>query len=266
MRGQFILIGSALFFASSVTAAAADQASICAARPGKSTPPCTVPAGRLQLETGLVDWTLDKRGGAKDTSLVIGETSFKFGLTDGSDIEMDVAPWQRSTSRSGGLRDRASGFGDVTVAYKRQLTARDSSVQIAALPFVKVPTAKHSLGNGKWEAGLVVPIGAGIPNTPFSIGATPELDWAADGDGSGHHLAKTQVASLGWAASHRLGISAEFWGNWDLDPDGTKRRYSADGSIAYLVSNDLQIDAGANFGLNRQTPDLELYAGIARRF
>jgi hypothetical protein len=32
------------------------------------------------------------------------------------------------------------------------------------------------------------------------------------------------------------------------------------------VSNDLQIDAGATFGLNRQTPDLELYAGIARRF
>ena len=93
-----------------------------------------------------------------------------------------------------------------------------------------------------------------------------EVDWVADSDGRGHHLAMTQVASLGWAASDRFGISAELWGNWDWDPDGTTSQYSADGSIAYLVNEGLQIDVGANFGLNRQTPDLELYAGISKRF
>jgi hypothetical protein len=258
------LLGGLLLCVSS--AASADEAPICAARPGKSTPACTVPAGHLQLETGLVDWTLDKQGGAKDRSLVVGETAFKYGLTESSDIEIDVTPWQRSTSRSADVRDRTSGIGDVTVAYKRQLTAGDAPVQIAALPFVKIPTAKHSLGTGKWEAGLMVPIGASIPKTPFSLGATPELDWVADGDGHGHHLAMTQVASLGWAASDRFGISAELWGNWDWDPDGTTRQYSADGSIAYLVNEGLQLDAGANVGLNRNTPDLELYAGISKRF
>ena len=258
------LLGAALLCACS--AAAADEAPICAARPGKSTPACTVAAGHFQFETGIVDWTLDKHSGAKDRSLVVGETTFKYGLTDRSDIEIDVAPWQRSTSRSGGVRDRASGIGDVTVAYKRQLTAEDAPVQVAALPFVKIPIAKRSLGNGKWEAGLMLPVAAGIAKTPLSLGATPEVDWVADSDGRGHHLAMTQVASLGWAASDRFGISAELWGNWDWDPDGTTSQYSADGSIAYLVNEGLQIDVGANFGLNRQTPDLELYAGISKRF
>jgi hypothetical protein len=32
------------------------------------------------------------------------------------------------------------------------------------------------------------------------------------------------------------------------------------------VNKDLQLDAGANFGLNRQTPDIELYAGVSTRF
>jgi hypothetical protein len=41
---------------------------------------------------------------------------------------------------------------------------------------------------------------------------------------------------------------------------------SADGAVAYLVRDDLQLDAGANFGLNKQTPDIELYAGISKRF
>ena len=57
-------------------------------RPGKSTPTCTVPAGHFQIETGLADWSLQKQSGERDTSLTIGETTFKYGLTDRSDIEI----------------------------------------------------------------------------------------------------------------------------------------------------------------------------------
>jgi len=32
------------------------------------------------------------------------------------------------------------------------------------------------------------------------------------------------------------------------------------------VTDDLQLDAGANFGLNRRSPDIELYAGVSKRF
>ena len=256
----------ALVFLLGTFAARAAADPICAARPGKSTPACTVPAGHFQLETGLADWSLQESSGERDTSLAIGETTFKYGLSDRSDIEVDVTPWQRLSSRGPGFRERASGIGDVTVAYKHQLTGGEATVQIAALPYVKIPTAKHALGNGKWEAGLLIPIGISIANSPLSIGLTPELDWAADGDGHGHHAAMTQVASLGWQANDKLSLSAELWGQWDWDPAGTGKQASADGSIAYLVSDDVQIDGGANFGLNRQTPDVELYAGVSKRF
>jgi len=246
--------------------AAAEGEPICAARPGKSTPACTVPAGHFQLETGIADWSLQKGGGERDTSFAIGETTFKYGLTDRSDFEIDVTPWQRVTSRAGGVHDRASGFGDVTVAYKHRLTAGDAPVEVAALPFVKIPTAKRSLGNGEWEGGLLIPIGYSIPNTPLGIGLTPELDWLADADGHGHHAAMAQVVSLGWEVTDRLSVSGELWGQWDWDPDGTVRQVSADASAAYLVSSDVQLDAGANFGLNRNTTDFELYAGVSKRF
>src|SRR5438105_4829526 len=224
MRGW---IFGAVLFAASTAASAADQQPICAARPGKSTPACTVPAGHFQLESGLADWSLQQADGERDTSLAVGETTVKYGLTDRSDIEVDVTPWQRSTTRAGGVHDNASGFGDVTVAYKHQLTANGSAVQVAALPFVKIPTAKHSLGNGKWEGGLLIPIGYSIPRSPLSIGLTPELDWAADGDGHGHHAAMVQVVSLGWQATDKLNLSGELWGQWDWDPAGTTRQASA---------------------------------------
>ena len=113
---------------------------------------------------------------------------------------------------------------------------------------------------------MLVPIGVAIGKSNFSLNLTPELDWNADADGRGHHAGMAQVASLGWQANDRLTLSADLWHQWDWDPAGTTRQASADGAVAYLLSKDLQLDAGANFGLNRETPDVELYAGVATRF
>lgn len=261
MRGHLILAAAVGLQFGTAASAAADQP-ICADRPGKATSACTVPAGRWQIETGFADWSLQKSGGERDTSLVIGETTVKYGLTGSADIEIDVTPWQRATGR----HQSASGVGDVNLVYKQRLTSANAAVQVLAMPFVKIPTAKHSLGNGKWEGGLLIPVGYAIPKSPFSIALTPEIDWAADADGHGHHLAMAQVASLGFAASERLNLSVEIWGAWDWDPDGTTRQASADAAAAYLLSNDVQLDVGANFGLNRATPDVELYGGVSVRF
>lgn len=260
-------VGALLFLllASAAPARAADD-SICADRPGKSTPTCTVAPGHWQVETGLADWSLQKDGGERQTSTVIAETTFRFGLTGRSEIALDVTPWQHATDRGPGFRDHASGIGDVSVLYEHRLTRDDAPVQLAFMPVVKLPTANHSLGNGKVEGALLLPVDVAIGSSPFSLNLTPEVDWAADGDGHGHHAAMVQVASLGWQATNRLSMSAELWGQWDYDPAGTTRQASADGSVAYLLSKDVQIDAGANFGLNRATPDVELYAGISKRF
>jgi hypothetical protein len=263
MRGWNIIAGAMLLCGG---AASAEPSPICADRPGKATSTCTVGAGHWQVETGLADWSLQTGGGERDTSLALGETTIKYGLSDSSDIAIDVTPYQRATSRAGGVHDSASGVGDVNLLLKQRLTRDDAPVQVAVLPTVKVPVAKRSLGNGKWEAALLVPVGIAIPNTPLSLGLTPEVDWTADADGRGHHAGMAQVVSLGWQANDKLNLSAELWGGWDWDPDGTTRQASADGAVAYLLSNDVQLDAGANFGLNAVTPDVEVYGGVSVRF
>ena len=55
----------------------------------------------------MADWTLDRSGGERDTSLVLGGTTIKYGLTGDSDIELDVTPWQRvDQPRAGLARER----------------------------------------------------------------------------------------------------------------------------------------------------------------
>lgn len=247
-------------------AAQADPGPICADRPGKATGTCTVASSHFQFETGLADWSLSKDSGVRETLLTLGETVIKYGLGDRTELGVDITPYARTSVRAGGVKASASGFGDTTVLLKHRITADDAPLEIALLPAVKIPTAKHDFGNGEVEAALLVPVSYSIPHSNLTLGATPKVDWLADGDGHGHHAAMTQVVTLGWQATQRLTLSAELWGQWDWDPAGTTRQYSLDGSMAFAASNGVQLDLGANFGLNRNTPDLELYAGAAIRF
>ena len=263
MRGRIFIAAALLLVAG--RAAAADEAPICADRPGKANPTCTVPAGMIQIETGFADWIHDRSGALTTDSLALSATAFKYGLSDRWNLELDIAPYNWQRVRGGGLSVRDSSFGDIFVRSKYRLTSGDG-VQVAMNPAVKIPTANHNIGNGKWEAGVAFPIDYSIPKSPLGITLGPEIDWVADADGHGHHAAMAQVVGIGWQANAKLNLSAELWGQWDWDPSGTTRQATADFAAAYLVDKDLQLDVGANFGLNRNTPDLELYTGASVRF
>jgi hypothetical protein len=257
-----------IFIAAMALAAAspAHADAICADRPGKATPTCTVPAGIVQVETSLFDWARDRSGGIRTDALSIGDTALKLGLTGRLHVELDISPYNRARVRDGTFRETLSGFGDMAIAAKYRLTADDALVQLAVRPFVKIATAKRALGNGKVEGGAAILIDGQVPGTALGWDVAPELDLVADSDGHGYHLATAHALSVGVPLTSRFSISGELWGAWNFDPAGTIRQYSIDGAAAYLLSDNVQLDAGVNFGLNRNTPDVELYSGVAFRF
>jgi hypothetical protein len=197
---------------------------------------------------------------------VWGNTAIKYGLSGKADVELWVTPLETLSVHGGGERERHSSFGDMLVRVKYGLTADSAPVQVALDPFVKIPTANHQLGNGKVEGGLLIPVQASLGKSGVTLSLDPELDVPADEDGHGRHLAMVQVLDVGASLSDKVNVSAELWGQWDWDPAGTGKEYSADVAFAYIPNKDLQLDAGANFGLNRQTAGIELYAGISKRF
>ncbi len=264
MRGYFII--AALAIATASGARAADQQPICTDRPSKSTGECTVPTGSWQVETGLIDWTHDRSNGVKTDFAVYGSSLVKYGISQNADLELGITPLETMKVHGGGIDENHSSFGDTMIRAKYRVTSMDSPVLLAIDPFVKLPTANHNLGNRKVEAGVVVATSAALGKSGLTLSLDPELDWVADADGTGHHAATQQVVNLGLAASDKVTLSTEIWARWDWDPSGTGKQASADGSLAYLVNNNVQIDAGANFGLNRQTPDVEVYSGVSVRF
>ena len=243
-----------------LAAVAAAEAPICTDRPAKGNAVCTVPDGHFQLEGSAAQWSRATSGGSTAKALSLGSSVIKYGVSEKSDLQVGFAPYVRVEAGDAA----SSGVGDVTVRYKQRLTGDNASVQLALIPFVKLPTAKRGIGNRKLEGGLAVPVSIGLGGITATLG--PEVDMLADGDGDGRHVALVNLVNLSGTVAPRLTLACELWSNVNFDPAGTVKQASADAALAYAVSDRLQLDGGVNLGLTRNTADLELYAGISVRF
>jgi hypothetical protein len=194
-------LAAALLALSSAAAAGGGDEGICADRPSKSTGTCTVPEGRFQIETGLIDWTHDRSAGETTDLTVLGSSLLKYGVSDRADVELGVTPLELLRVHGSERRERASSFGDTLLRVKYRLTRDGAPVELALDPFVKLPTANHRLGNGKVEGGLVAPISAELGKSRLTVSLDPELDLLADEDRHGRHLSMTQVFNLGASLS-----------------------------------------------------------------
>lgn len=242
-----------------------EPAPICTDRPTKGTATCTVPKGMIQVESDTIFWTRSDTGGQRSDVLLYTNPTVKFGLTDSSDIQFNLAPQVEVRSRIAGQTVTQRGVGDLTVRFKQRLTDPSDRVQIAVVPFVKVPTAERGIGNGEWEGGIVtsvqVPVGAA------TMTLVPQLALLVDNlEPEDRHVEFQGLVNLAYPLGSHTTIAAELWTSENWDPSGTVRQYSADVAMSHLLNNDLQIDIGGNFGLNQATPDLQVYAGISARF
>ncbi|WP_296598442.1 transporter [Phenylobacterium sp.] len=255
-------LAAALLSLLATSAVAADLRDFCAERPGKATPPCILDPGHVQLETGLADAVFVRGRAGHEDVYTLGASEVRFGLTSRTEVEAGWSPLVVDHLRGAG---RTRGVGDAVLGLRTALTDPDADGPAAALQgFVTAPTATHGLGAGGWTGGVRLPLTASIGHG-LDLGATPEADLIRDADGHGTHLALQGAVGLGHTFG-ALTAGAELWGQMDDDPAHREWQASFDLTGALMLGRDIQLDAGANLGLNHATPDVEVYAGIARRF
>jgi hypothetical protein len=239
---------------------------ICTDRPAKANATCTVPAGHWQVETDLGNYIRNTDGGVRTTTVYATNPTLKYGLSDRLDLQLNWAPYIEAKTHDlvTGATDKATGSGDLYLKLKAKAWSNDA-ISVSLIPFMKAPTAAHDLGNDKWEGGLAIASSFTLP-AGFSMAWGPELDWLADADGSGRHASYVNVINISHPVGDKLVLAGEFWSQINDDPIGKITQTSADIAAAYQVTPTLQFDAGANFGLNRQTPDTQIYVGVSTRF
>ena len=240
---------------------------ICTDRPTKSNAACTVDAGHVQYESDIINGTflrLDHT--TTDTWLVVNPT-LKYGLTSNIDLEANIAPLEVVRVRDpDGDQHSIAGVSDLYLRLKYEfLNVGGGNLQASIIPYVKAPTARPGIGNGVVEGGAILPINYKLTST-LTLTTDPEVDFYKDSNGGGRHVNTAQLVNLGLSLPFNLTVYAELWGDWNFDPAGTIKQYSADTAIAYGVTQYLQLDAGLNFGLNRETPGVQAYFGVSQKF
>ena len=238
----------------------------CPERPGQTTPPCTVEPGHVVVETALADWTLEKTPDARTDTVTLGQTAARIGIADHAEVALAWTPYahQRVRDVATGMIDTQSGVGDVTLAVKRSFGYADQPV-VAIKALVTIPVGHDPAGQGDWSAALLLPVQLSLSDAlQFSL--TPEVDAAVNSAGSGHHVAYGSAAGLALKLSKAATLNADLRLIRDDDPDNPATTAAAGTSVAYQASDSVQFDAGGVVGLNKDTPDVELFVGIAKRF
>lgn len=255
----------ALFVA---TPALAQERELCPNRPGLGSPPCTVDRGHVLVETALLDWTRDDAPDARTDTILIGDTLVRIGVADAVEVQFAWTPYghERISDKATGPISRAGRVGDVAIGAKLNLANSDGSgFSIALQPVVTLPVGRTPIGAGDWFAEIAAPLSYDLSDT-FSLQATLAIAAAVDGDGDGRHAAYGSVVGLGVALDKSVGATLEFELTRDDDPADATTQALAGLSFAWQPGENLQLDIGAAAGLNRDTPDARIYAGISRRF
>ena len=248
--------------------AAAQDRPFCADRPGLGAPACTLAPGRVMVETGIGEWTRDDTSDERTDTIVVAETFVRIGVTETLEAQVGWTPYgrQRVRDRATGAMDRIDGVGDVLVGAKLNLANPDGEgFSIAVQPGFTLPVGRSGIGAGDWSAALLVPLSYGLSGG-LSLQATPQALATVDEDGSGRHLAWGSVVGLGLTITDSLAAGLEVQVMRDDDPGEATTQAFAGVSTAWQPGEDWQLDAGVNLGLNRASDDLQLYAGISRRF
>ena len=238
-------------------------------RPPKANVPYTVDAGHFQYETDLVNLAFNQVSGTVHTdTLLVPNPTFKFGLTNNIDLEINAPAGIgiHSFDTASGASSTVWGVNDVFLRTKVNLWGNDGgSTAFALLPYVKLPMASAGIGNGAVEGGVIAPLSISLPKG-FTLLFNSEVDVLKNSADNGRHANFINLVTVSHELVKDVTLYVEGWSDYNNDPMQRTTQYSFDLAAAWLVRRNLQLDFGLDFGLNRATPKVQVFAGVSQRF
>jgi hypothetical protein len=131
------------------------------------------------------------------------------------------------------------------------------------MPFVKFPTGDDDLTNEHVEGGVIFPLAIELP-ADFSLGLMAEFDVVYDDADDNYDVDLVHTATVGHDLVGKLAGYVEYVGIAQLHDDADYQALLGAG-LTYALSDDVQLDAGVNFGLTDEADDLNVFAGITVR-
>jgi hypothetical protein len=228
-------------------------------RPDKTESPHTVDAGRFQIETDLVVFTRDREARIETRTTEILPFNFKIGLTSSTDLQIVYGGYTHSRTATA----HESGFGDITLRLKRNLWGNDGGpTALAVMPFVKIPANTLADLNDEVEGGVIVPLAVGL-GSGVGLGLMTEIDLLRS-DAGGYEPSFINSATVSFELTDRVGLYVEAFS--EVSADGSRAVVTIDGGVTVAITDNIQLDAGANVGVTDAADDLAVFVGFSQRY
>ncbi len=237
-------------------------------RPDRTESPFTVDAGSFAIETDLLVYTKDTNSpdGTRTESFNIFIPNFKVGLTNNADLQIipEVYNIVRTKPRDS-KTEEISGFGDLTVRVKVNLWGNDGGkTAFAMLPFVKFPTNQNNLGNNAIEGGMIFPLAIELSDK-WDVSMMTEFDVNKNEAHPGYNVGFVNSVSFGYAIDSKWSTYFELYTETTTEKD-SQFVATFDTGLKYLLTMDVQFDAGINIGLTEAADDFQPFLGLSMRF
>lgn len=236
-------------------------------RPDQTESAYTVDAGHFQIEMDVARLTYDRHSpdGTRTESWNFAPMNLKAGLLHNVDLQVVLENRiEERTRAADGTLGHVSGFGEITTRLKINCWGNDGGpTALALMPYVKLPLSESDLRNGEVEGGLIIPLAVELP-AGWGMGLMTEVDFVSDGNGE-YDTEWLNSITFSHDLTERLGFYVEFLAVVGTAP-GFDWVAQADAGLTYALSDDVQLDAGCNFGLTRSAPDFQPFIGLSIRF
>jgi hypothetical protein len=238
-------------------------------RPTKGFSVRTVDAGHFEIETDLVNYTYSKYLGVTTRNYQALDPTFKLGVTNWMDVEVQFNGLQYAQMFDGGPVpnfQNSTGFGDVFLRTKINLLGNDSGpIGFALIPYVKLPSSTPLISNGAVEGGLIAPLA--LRPADFIVTLMTEVDDLKSATSNNRYANFVNLVSVSHGVPGTEGVNAmvELFSSVGTDP-GTAPIYTLDFGMNFRLSQHIILDVGLNLGLNSAAPKAQVYTGISARF
>lgn len=244
-------------------------------RPDKTNTPHTIDAGHVQIETGGFDYSYfrDRYQGAnaRIESLDLGQFNFRLGIL--SDLELNAVvnayDFLRSTDFTSNHSSRQNGLGDSVIGGKLNFWGNDSGDEVWATAFgiqpqFKIPVARENLGNGHPELFVGLPFLLNLP-AQVHLGLQTTGSWERNIEDTGDVAGWQNSVSVDRVFFSKFDIYLEYWSHVSTERH-QEAEQTLDAGFTYPLNDNVVLDTGVNFGLNRASQTIEVLAGISVRF
>ncbi|MBM3590697.1 MAG: transporter [Alphaproteobacteria bacterium] len=251
---------------------AKDLRPLSSERPSKTDSALTINRFHSQIETSFYSKTFDTNSKNNTKSNIESYSEYltiRFGISDSSEIQyiFDGVSFYKKTQNQNIYYNQTGSSGEKFIRLKHNILGNDEGkIGLAVTPFFKIDNAQDRLLRNDLRGGIVAPFHYKLSDE-ITIGGMYQINYYK----TSNSLKKNQYVGfvnsyyISKSFNERLSSYIEFYSLKTFSHNKFLRNY-LDFGTNYLVSKNIKLDFGINFGLSESANDLNYLSGITWRF